>query len=199
MGEKLKTGILSIEDPYYIEKNIVPMNDRGIFRAMPLTDGDAPFLKPVVKKERFANYISFLFDYQDISGRIVYTPKDYGHLFSAFTVSFFPREDDYDEEHLQDVCRLLSQKLQANIQLKVSTKILHSFVKGVQLKSKTLKKQDFTFHKLFEHTAFAAEAPLQKYMEQRFDFWFACGENEAAEQRAVFGAGETMFGDNSEN
>lgn len=199
MGEKLKTGILSIEDPYYIEKNIVPMNDRGIFRAMPLTEDDAPFLKPVVKKERFSNYFSFLFDYQDISGRIVYTPKDYGHLFSAFTVSFFPREDDYDEEHLQDVCRLLSLKLHANIQLKVSTKKLHSFVKGVQLKSKTLKKQDFTFHKLFEHTAFAGEAPLQKYMEQRFDFWFACGENEAAEQRAVFGAGETMFGDNSEN
>ena len=190
MSDLVKTGILSVEDYYYIERNIVPMNDRGIFRAMPLTEGDAPFLKPMVKKERFANYISLWFDYQDVCGRIVYTKKDYSHVFSAFSVSLFPREDQYDEAHLFDVCRLISQKLQANVQLKVSNKILHSFVKGVQLKSRTLKKQDFTFHKLFEHAAAAAEEPLQRYMDQRFNFWFACCENEAAEQRQVFGTAD---------
>lgn len=190
MGEKLKTGILSIEDPYYIEKNIVPMNDRGIFRGMALADDDAPFLKPLVKKERFGRYISFLFDCDDISGRLVFEQKDYCHLYSAFTVSFFPREDDFNEENLAKVCRLLSQKLRANIQVKVSSKSLLSFVKGIQLKSKTPKKQDFTFHKLFEHAATAGEIPLQNYMDQRFDFWFACGENEAAERNAVFGSGD---------
>lgn len=193
MTDKVKTGILSIEDPYYLEHYIVPMNDRGIFRAMPLADDDAPFLKPLVRKERFSRYISFLFDCGDISGRIVYEEKDYCHLFSAFTLSLFPREDEYDEKDLQEVCRLLSLKLRANIQVKVSSKELLSFVKGVQLKSKTLKKQDFTFHKLFEHAAGLAEEPLRKYMDERFDFWFACGENEAAERKAVFGNGETDF------
>lgn len=185
MKETLKGGILAVEDSFYIERNIVPMNDRGIFRSMALADGDAPFLKPQVRKERFDSYVSFLFDYEDISARIVYQKKDFSHLVSAFSVSFFPREDEYEEDHLRDACRLLSLKLHAYIQLKVSSRKLISFARGVELKSKTLKKQDFTFHKLFEHAAQTAEEPLQKYIDEHFDFWLACGENEAAEENSV--------------
>jgi len=186
MSDDVKVGILAIEDPYYVERNIVPMNDRGIFRSAPMTEGDYPFLKPLVKKERFDNYVSFLFEFQDISGRLVFEKKDYSHPVSAFSVRLFPKEDKYCEENLDKVCSLLSQKLHAYVQVKVSSKKLLSFAKGVELKSKTLKKQDFTFHKLFEHAALSAAEPLQRYINQKFDFWLACGENEAAEHRAVF-------------
>ncbi|PWJ70106.1 MULTISPECIES: hypothetical protein [unclassified Fibrobacter] len=193
MSDNVKTGILAVEDPFYIEQNIVPMNDRGIFRPYPLEDGINAFLKPLVKKERFDKYISFQFDYQKISGRIVYEKKDYSHLVSAFSVKFFPKEDEYDENDLQEVCRLLSLKLQGLIQVKISNKKLISFIKGVELKSKTPKKQDFTFHKLFEHAANTAQESLQKYMDDHFDFWFACGENEAAECNAVYGDAEPEY------
>lgn len=193
MADNVKVGILAIEDPYYIEKNVVPMNDRGIFRpAFLAEDGDA-FLKPVVKKGRFDKYVSFLFNYQKVSGRIVYEKKDYCHIVSAFSVKFFPREDSYDESELHEACRLLSLKLDAHIQVKVSNKVLISYVKGVELKSKTPRKQDFTFHKLFEHAAYTAEEPLQKYIDDHFDFWYACGENEAAECNAVYGNVEPEY------
>lgn len=187
MSDMVKTGILAVEDPYDVERNIVPMNDRGVLRSLPMTETDAPFLKPFVKKERFDRYISFLFDYGNVSGRIVYEPRDYSHLVSAFSVRFFPREDSYSEEELYNACRLLSLKLRSYIQVKVSSKKLISFAKGVELKSKTPKKQDFTFHKLFEHAAGSVESSLQGYLDGHFDFWLACGENEAAEQEAVFG------------
>jgi len=195
MSEEVKVGILAVEDPYYIERNIVPMNDRGILRPMTMTEEDFPFLKPMVKKERFDNYVSFLFDFEDISGKLVFEKKDYSHLVSAFSVRLFPKEDKYNEENLDKVCSLLSQKLHAYVQVKVSSKKLLSFAKGVELKSKTLKKQDFTFHKLFEHAAISAADSLQSYIAQQFDFWFACGENEAAEHNAVFGNGNDTFED----
>lgn len=193
MSDNTKTGILAIEDSYYIERNIVPMSDRGIFLSSILADDDAPFLKPLVKRLRFDQYISFNFNYQKISGCIVYEKKDYSHLVSAFSVKFSPKEGELDETELREACRLLSLKLQAHIQVKVSNKTLFSFVKGVELKSKTPKKQDFTFHKLFEHVAQIAEVPLQKYMDERFDFWLACGENETAECNAVYGGSESKF------
>lgn len=185
MSDKTLTGILAIEDPYYLDKNIVPMNDKGIFRLFPLMDDVLPFLKPVVQRQRFDTYVSFLFDYENISGRIVYEKKDYSHVVSAFSLKLFPREDEYPEEEIDRVCILLSQKLQAHLQVKVSNKKLISVVKGVELKFKTPKKQDFAFQKLFEHSAKSAEEPLQKYIDEHFDFWFACGENEAAEYRAL--------------
>lgn len=195
MSDTLKVGILAIEDPYYLEKNIVPMNDRGIFRSMRMAENEQPFLKPFVKNERFDKYVSFLFDYENVSGRIIYEKRDYEHLMSAFSVRFFPKEDRYSDEELYRACRLISQKLQAHIQVKVSSKKLLSFVRGIELKSKTPKKQDFTFHKLFEHAAKSAEDSVQKYIDGHFDFWLACAENEAAEENAVFGNGEERFED----
>ena len=184
---KTFTGVLAIEDPYYLDKNIVPMNDKGIFRSFPLMDDDCPFLKPVVQKRRFDRYVSFLFDYGNVSGRIVYEKKDYSHVVSAFSIKFFPREDDFEEEEIDKACALLSQKLQAHIQVKISNKKLISIVKGFELKFKTPKKQDFGFQKLFEHSARTAEESMGKYIDDHFDFWFACGENEAAEYRAIQG------------
>lgn len=186
MSDMVKTGILAVEDPYYIEKNIVPMNDRGILRPLPLTEDDAPFLKPFVKKERFVRYVSFLFDCGNVSGRLVLEKRDYSHLLTAFSVKFFPRDEKYTDDDLYRTCNLLSQKLHAYVQVKLSTKKLLSFTKGVELKSKTPKKQDFTFHKLYEHAARSAEEPLQKFVDGQFDYWLACAENEAAETAAVF-------------
>jgi len=187
MNDNVKTGILAIEDPYYLEKNIVPINDRGIFRSATMNDDDYPFLKPVVKNERFDKYVSFSFNYRDLNGSIVFERKDYCHLFSAFSVSVWSKENDLNDECLREVCRLLSMKLRAHVQMKVSNKTLFSFVKGAELKSKTPKKQDFTFHKLFEHAASLAQEPLQNYVNDRFCFWLACVENEVAEYSAVLG------------
>lgn len=191
MKEKMLMGILAVEDPYYIEKNIVPMNDKGIFRSFLMTDEDASFLKPDVKKERFGRKVSFLFEDEKISGRITFQDKDYSHLVPAFSVQFNAKNDPdpkketfLEEEDLRRVCMLLSQKLKAHVQVKLSLSKLISFVNGIELKSKTPKKQDFTFQKLFEHAAKAAEEPLLKYIEDRFDFWFACCENEEAEYQA---------------
>ena len=230
MKEKMLMGILAVEDPYYIEKNIVPMNDKGIFRKFLMTEEEGSFLKPEVKKERFDRMVSFLFEDEKISGRITYQKKDYSHLVSAFSVQFDakqepektevkpetkpevkpePRpvfksavkpdirallrpkaqpaatiENGLDEEDLRRVCMWLSQKLHAHVQVKISLSKLISFVNGIELKSKTPKKQDFTFQKLYEHAAKAGEEPLQKYIDERFDFWFACCENEAAEYNA---------------
>lgn len=186
MSDLVKTGILAIEDPYDIERNIAPMNDRGIIRSVSMAEGESPFLKPFVRQERFDRYVSFLFDCGNVSGRLVYEKRDYSHLVSAFSVKFFPREDEYGEEELYRACQLLSQKLRAYVQVKVSSRKLFSFTKGVELKSKTPKKQDFTFHKLFEHAAKSAEEPLQQYIDSHYDYWLACGENETAECDAVF-------------